>query len=100
MNPEMWTDERRSLALASANGWHGTPHADFLALRGKGVDCIHLLTEILADSNVVERRAYGRYDPAAGLWSVSRKLVFAIETALHVERCEPDASEFGQIWVF
>jgi len=100
MSLEVWTEERKALALASAERWHGTPHMDFLAIPGKGVDCIHLLTEILFDANIAERKELGRYNPSDGLWTVSRKLVFAVQTAFHVEQSEPDWNEFGQIWVF
>ena len=47
------TDERRSHLVEIARGWLGTPFHPHAALRGVGVDCVHLLAEIYREAGLL-----------------------------------------------
>lgn len=96
----IWTEERQSLALAAAEGWLGTPYADRMAKRNVGVDCIHLVNEILVAAEVIPARPIGHYDPRVGLGTQSDELRDRIVECLHLEILPTANVEFGDIAIF
>lgn len=100
MSENIWTEERKERAGACCRKWHGTPHADKIAILGVGIDCIHFLTEIIFDTMIAERREFSGYKLDHGLHSVSQRLSRALEASLHVERVTAEDTTFGDVWIF
>lgn len=59
--------ERVAALKASVQGWIGTPFHRYAALKGVGVDCVHLVAEVYADAGVISRPFHlPRYTMDAG----------------------------------
>lgn len=97
---EIWIPERRRLALASCEKWHGTPHQDRIAIVKVGIDCAQLVHEILCDSGIIEPRKFTGYNLATGMHSIVRQLERTIGTCLNVEEVDKTNHQFGDIPVF
>lgn len=97
---EVWTEERRKLAMACLFKWHGTPHKNRIAVVGIGIDCIKLLAELLMDAGIVERVTFGSYTVEDGLFEASDRLQKVIEHAFHVQIIHTEEMQFGDVAVF
>ena len=98
---EIWTFDRKAVALRELHEWHGTRHIDRLAIKGTGVDCINLVYEVLIESGVLERKPLGTYTTADGMNHPTDRLQRAIK---HCCKCEvipaSEAPQFGDIAIF
>lgn len=54
-------------ALAEAETWRGTPHKNRMAKKGSGIDCVHLLRELLIAGGACDTFTLPFYDQAQGL---------------------------------
>lgn len=100
MSEEIWTAERKALAVASCEKWHGTKHRNRMCQVGVGVDCIQFVKEVLADSGIIEPVAFGSYDVNDGTHNVSLRLSKAISFALDVESVPLEKVAFGDLAIF
>jgi hypothetical protein len=103
--PTVWrgyqfTPERRILAMASCEKWLGTPHVNRIAVEGVGIDCIHLIHEIMKDSGLLPEADLGRYDLMAGTYEPSDYLKEVFMTACCADEYPIDAPKFGDIVIF
>ena len=97
---EVWTAERKALALASCKKWHGTRHQNRIAILGVGIDCAQFINEVLCDAGVIERTKFGGYNVTDGMFKQSWRIQIAMQEALHVEQAELTKVEFGDLAVF
>lgn len=93
----IWTSERQQLAIESLHTWKGTKYGHRIAVPGVGIDCVHLVGEVLIAAGIVERRTFGGYSVDEGVVTTSTKLREAFMATLHLELVDPDAPEFGDI---
>lgn len=97
MSEEIWTTERKALALACCHKWHGTKHQNRIAIPGVGIDCVNFIHEIMVDAGLVERLAFTGYEITAGMHDPSNRLYWAFTTALFLEPVNIRAARFGDI---
>jgi len=95
----IWTEERKALALATAEHWLGVPYRDRMSRHGVGIDCVHLVQVILIEAGILTPRALGKYDTAEGIGKDSTALADRIREMTYVEDCSPSAPEFGDVVV-
>lgn len=96
----IWTAERKQMAQASLDAWQGTPHRDRIAIRGVGVDCIHLVQAVLFDAGIIPAAKLPWYDLTAGMTEECTALKRAMVDCLFVEEVSKDAPAFGDIAIF
>lgn len=96
----IWTEERKTFALASCKKWHGTPHQNRIAILGVGIDCAQFVNEVLVDSGIIERQQFGGYNIAAGMHNVSDQLERVIVNCLNVRAIKTCEKQFGDIAIF
>ena len=100
-HPEVWTPERRELALNYAHTWRGTPHVDRIAIRGVGIDCVNFVCGALMTCGVCQAFTLPYYDPA---WGIGRRNNVLERVAVQclfsriIQDTEP--LEFGDIGIF
>lgn len=97
---EIWTAERKAIAQATCDKWHGTKHRNRMCQVGVGVDCIQFVNEVLADAGIIERTSFGSYDVTDGTHNVSLRLSKAISFALDVESVAIPSVQFGDLAIF
>ena len=92
-----WTDARKELIKASYEKWKGTPHKDKVCKQQVGIDCVHLVMELLFDSGVLPRvpvvGAYCHYDRNSKVEKPD------FEGLFHCERVPLDQLAFGDICI-
>lgn len=97
----IWTSHRKALAYDSLVKWRGTPHRNRMAEVGVGIDCVHLLHEVITDAGVVQTRVqFGGYDVQDGQFDVSERLQNIVQDCLHVAPASIEQMEFGDIVIF
>lgn len=96
----IWTPERRALALKSVEKWRGTPHRDRMAVVGVGVDCIHFVAAVLWESGIIPQFEFPGYNPAEGLHERSERLAGGLARCLYAAQTDKAAPQFGDVAVF
>jgi cell wall-associated NlpC family hydrolase len=81
----IWTDEEITSAEAAARSWEGTPHMQRRQIKGKGVDCVHLVMAILQEAGVIPHCRLPQYPQHLGGGSGRNTLPDIIHQVLHVE---------------
>lgn len=97
----IWNDTRKAAARASCKKWGGTPHYNRLAVAGTGIDCVHLVSEILRDSGIIPAGfPMPFYDERLGSLRQRNVIEDIIAAYMHADSLPPDtAPEFGDIVV-
>ena len=96
-----WTDEQKQRVSEEMQKWKGLPHLDRRAIKGTGIDCVHLLFEGLFASGLVERRKIPAYRPRWGLVSRCNLMAEALSRILHVERhAVTEPPRFGDLIIW
>lgn len=90
----------REKALASCQKWLGTPHVNRVAVPGVGIDCVHLVHEIMKDCDLLPEADLGRYTLMDGMYNPSDYLKRVFLTACIAEELTIDRPEFGDIVIF
>lgn len=94
----VWTEERIRIAREEMKRWQGTPHANRIAIRGKGVDCIKFVMAVCCAAGIVPHTEFYGYDVTAGMWKESSALQETMLRCLHAEWVT-DSFKFGDIFV-
>lgn len=96
-----WHQEARDAALAEANRWHGTPHANRIAKVGTGIDCLGFIREIAVAAGVLPAYKMPYYDPAWGVGRTFNVIERVLVSTCHATRHDPsDGLAFGDVVIF
>jgi hypothetical protein len=96
----IWTPECRALALACCKKWHGVNHRNRACVPGVAIDCIHLIREILIESEIIARFPLRYYNAQLGAFDKTDHVQRQMLATLFAFEVSPDAPEFGDIAVF
>lgn len=98
---ETWSLAARLRALEAADHWQGQPHANRIAVHGRGIDCLHFVREILTASRVLPSFRFPFYSPNWGVGRDENIVAEMFALCCHAERLEPTApAQFGDVAIF
>lgn len=66
----MMKPETIATLLTTAKSWLGTPHRNFMRVKGRGVDCVLLAVDIYQSAGLLTDIVLPSYTPVAGLYEV------------------------------
>ena len=96
----VWTEEQKARARQIARAWAGTPHRHRIAVRGVGIDCIHLFREIYVGSGLLPPFELPSYDVRLGLRVRHNVMEDALCAVAHFEAVNPYEPAFGDVMIF
>ena len=96
----LWIPSARQKAIEELRSWEGTRHVNRIAVRGVGIDCIHLVFRAYIAGESLPNREFGRYDVNAGLFTRSDMMEKVLLGALHASSRTPVDPEFGDVVLF
>ena len=99
---DIWTDERKRLAVEEAASWLGTKHRNHAMDRRSGIDCVHYALAIFIGARLLEDTDLGHYSVTDGLYAKSDNLKRVIEGCIHCQTfpAKDDEVQFGDVVIF
>ncbi|HNQ89009.1 MAG TPA: NlpC/P60 family protein [Verrucomicrobiota bacterium] len=97
--PLINTPEERERLRAIIESWVGTPFHAFAALKGVGVDCVHLGAEIFREAGHIEGYVFPAYAIDAGQHAERSVLLDWLDACPKFERIE-QGGEVGDVFCF
>ncbi len=98
---EFWTPERVAASLTEARSWLGTRHANRMAVKGSGIDCIHFVRECMVAGGACDSFRLPYYDQRLGIGNARNTMEALFLHCFHAVSLPADTEPLdGDVVVF